>query len=143
MAGLTAAAVSLWWWCRRQQPEDPLQTAAVCAAASAVGFYHLNYDNILLFPALLMTLRLAITRQRPQWRLLAVAMALSLWTPQRIIERVPLGGQAQLLLWLLVGMVLALQAPELDAGGAPLESRSSGSEPVAPMDAAAEPGARP
>jgi hypothetical protein len=131
VAGLTASAVSLWWWCRRQHPDDPLQTGAVCAAASAVGFYHLNYDNILLFPALLMTLRLAITRQHLQWRLLAVAMALSLWTPQRIIDRVPLGGQAQLLLWLVVGVVLALQAPELDAGGAPLVARSAGMEPEA------------
>lgn len=153
VAGLTATAVSLWWWCRRRQPEDPLQTAAVCAAASAVGFYHLNYDNILLFPALLMTLRLAITRQRPQWRLLAVAMALSLWTPQRIIEQVPLGGQAQLLLWLVVGVVLALQAPELDGVGAPLEPRPAGGAPsaptpagdapLAPKGAAPEPGVRP
>jgi len=128
VAGLIAAAVSLRWWRRRQQPDDPLQTAAVCAAASAVGFYHLNYDNILLFPALLMTLRLAITRQNPQWRLLAVAMALSLWTPQRIIDRVPLGGQAQLLLWLLVGVVLSLQAPELDAFGHPLATRRPGDQ---------------
>ena len=129
VAGLTAAAVGLWWWCRRHQSDDPLQTAAVCAAASAVGFYHLNYDNILLFPALLMTLRLAITRQRPHWRLLAVAMALSLWTPQRIIDRVPLGGQAQLLLWLLVGVVLALQAPELDAVGQQLAVRRPEEKP--------------
>jgi hypothetical protein len=143
VAGLTTAAVSLWWWCRRRQPDDPLQTAAVCAAASAVGFYHLNYDNILLFPALLMALRLAITRQRPLWRLLAVAMALSLWTPQRIIERVPLGGQAQLLLWLVVGVVLALQAPELDGVGEPLEPRPPDGAPVAPLGAAANPGVRP
>ena len=130
VAGLTAAAVGLWWWCRRHQSDDPLQTAAVCAAASAVGFYHFNYDNILLFPALLMTLRLAITRLGTQWRLLAVAMAMSLWTPQRIIDRVLLGGQAQLLLWLLVGVVLALQAPELDADGEPLVGRPTGAEPL-------------
>ena len=130
VAGLTAAAVGLWWWCRRHQSDDPLQTAAVCAAASAVGFYHFNYDNIMLFPALLMTLRLAITRLGTQWRLLAVAMAMSLWTPQRIIDRVLLGGQAQLLLWLLVGVVLALQAPELDADGEPLVGRPTGAEPL-------------
>jgi hypothetical protein len=126
VAGVTAVSVGLWWWCRREQPEDPLQTAAVGAVASAVGFYHLNYDNILMAPALLATLRLAITRTRPHWRLLAVAMALSLWTPQRIIERLPLGGQAQLLLWLVVGVALALQAPELGADGHPLAARGCG-----------------
>ena len=130
VAGLGATVVGLWWWCRRHKPADPLQTAAVCAVVSAVGFYHYNYDNILLFPALLMSLRLAITRQGIQWRLLAVAMAMSLWTPQRIIDRVLLGGQAQLLLWLLVGVVLALQAPELDADGEPLEGRPAGAEPL-------------
>jgi hypothetical protein len=130
MAGLGATVVGLWWWCRRHKPADPLQTAAVCAVVSAVGFYHYNYDNILLFPALLMSLRLAITRQGIQWRLLAVAMALSLWTPQRIIDSLPMGGQAQLLLWLLVGVVLALQAPELDADGEPLEGRPAGAEPL-------------
>lgn len=130
VAGLTAAAVGLWWWSRRHKPVDPLQTAAVCAAASAVGFYHFNYDNIILFPALLMALRLALMRQGTQWQLLAVAMALSLWTPQRIIDSVPMGGQAQLLLWLLVGVVLALQAPELDADGEPLEGRPAGAEPL-------------
>jgi hypothetical protein len=130
VAGLTAAAVGLWWWSRRHKPADPLQTAAVCAVASAVGFYHYHYDNILLFPALLMALRLATTRHGTQWRVIAVAMALSLWTPQPIIARVPLGGQAQLLLWLVVGVVLALQEPELDAGGKPLEGRPAGTEPL-------------
>lgn len=127
VAGLTAMSMGMWWWCRRGQPEDPLQTAAVCAVASAVGFYHLNYDNILMVPALLATLRLGITGDRPHWRPLAVAMALSLWTPQRIIELVPLGGQAQLLLWLVVGVLLALQAPVLNADGESLsEPRHAG-----------------
>ena len=84
------------------------------AVASAVSLYRYIYDNILLFPALLMALRLAITRQGTQWQLLAVAMALSLWTPQRIIDRVPMGGQA----------------PELDADGKPLVGRPTGAEPL-------------
>jgi hypothetical protein len=41
-------------------------------------------------------------------------MALALWTPQRMIDRVPMGGQA----------------PELDADGEPLVVRPTGTEPL-------------
>ena len=129
LAELVVGFGSLWWWWRRKRPEDPLQIAAVCAVASAVGFYHLNYDNILMFPALLATLRLAITRSYLHWRLLAAAMGLSLWIPLRVMERIPWSGKAQLLLWLAAGVLLALQEPEMGGNGKPLPVLREGGEP--------------
>jgi hypothetical protein len=49
---LTAAAV--WLPGRRVTEKLPLdQTAAVCAALGYAGFYHVHYDNMMLFPLLL------------------------------------------------------------------------------------------
>ena len=52
--GCQSAAGDLADKCALSATASQLQTAAMDAVASAVSPYHYNYDNILLFPALLM-----------------------------------------------------------------------------------------
>jgi hypothetical protein len=98
--------------------------AAVCSVIGAIAFYHRNYDNIMLFPALLAVLDRAFAslRQRETfsrgWFVLAGAMGLSLWTPQRVIEALPFALNGQLILWLVVGMAIGLIPPSHGRGRA-------------------------
>lgn len=82
---------------------DPLLLAGLCAVLAQLSFYHRHYDNIILFPALLAALRLPFQRPRVLELGLAVMMALSLWTPQRLMDALPGSAPAQTLIWLLVG----------------------------------------
>lgn len=51
---LMLAAAAVWLLGRRVTEKLPLdQTAAVCAALGYAGFYHVHYDNMMLFPLLL------------------------------------------------------------------------------------------
>jgi len=122
LAGL--AALLAWRWLARRfasgrrslpemaQPEGrslapSLRFQGVCAVLGAVALYHRNYDNIMLFPALLAILARALRQGDPWSRLLAVAMALSLWIPVHLT----LSPQHQApiaLTWLLVGLTLLL-----------------------------------
>jgi len=72
-----------------------------------VALYHRNYDNIMLFPALLAILARALRQGDPWSRLLAVAMALSLWIPVHLTLS-PLHQAPIALTWLLVGLTLLL-----------------------------------
>lgn len=113
-----------WWWRIGAEMADPLQVAAVCAVIGAVGFYHRNYDNIMLYPALLAVLDRAFGSRRHQepfpriWILLAGAMGLSLWTPQRLIETLPFAMTGQLIVWLMAGLAVGLIPPSRARGRA-------------------------
>lgn len=117
LTGVLGLLILGWWLWRGGLAADPLTVAAVCSVTAYMAFYHRHYDNILLAPALLATLdhtfrshfRLAPSRR--VWVVLSVLLALSLWTPQRIMDRIPWSGAAQLLLWSAVGIVLALAPP--------------------------------
>lgn len=53
-AVLAFAAASAWFFLPRLSESIPLEkTAAVCAALGYAGFYHVHYDNMMLFPLLL------------------------------------------------------------------------------------------
>jgi len=89
---------------------DPLLLAGLAAVAGALGFYHRNLDNIMLFPALLAALRLVLIHRRPAELALALLVAASLWTPERLLDLWPGSALAQSLIWaaLSVRMLLAL-----------------------------------
>jgi len=69
---------------RHTSPVDQLLKAGICCIGGAVTFYHHKYDAIMLYPALLATLKLAVTDPTPRRLALAGAMAFSLWIPNRL-----------------------------------------------------------
>jgi hypothetical protein len=71
-----------------------------------VGFYHRNLDNVMLVPALLASCRLTLQSPRVLESLLTVLMALSVWTPQRLLDALPGSALVQSLIWVLLGIRL-------------------------------------
>jgi hypothetical protein len=95
-----------WWWLQRQSLRlSPLQLAGIYSTIGMVAFYHRNYDNIMLFPALLAVLEIALARKQRFWIILSLALCAALWTPQRIIERLSL-AVVQSIVWVVVGIAL-------------------------------------
>jgi hypothetical protein len=90
---------------RSLKPETQ-DLAGVCAIIGFVGFYHLNYDNIMLYPALLACWRQTLMDPRSGHLLLSVLMTLSVWTPQTLLDAVPGSRELQTLIWIGVGVVL-------------------------------------
>jgi hypothetical protein len=95
--------------------EDPISLAGLCAVVGAVAVYHRNVDNIMLFPALLAALRLCLGGRRWLEAGLAVLMAASVWTPQRLLDLWPGSPMAQSLIWGLLAIRLLTEL--LDRGG--------------------------
>jgi hypothetical protein len=87
---------------------DPLELAGICSVVGLVGFYHINYDNIMLFPALLALWR--TTLRQPRWGnlLITLAMSLSVWLPQTPLNAVPGITGLQALIWSVGGAWLGL-----------------------------------
>ena len=87
---------------------DPLDMAGLCGVFGMVGFYHLHYDNIMLFPALLALWR--ATLQEPRWGnlLVTLSMSLSVWPPQTLLNLVPGVTTVQALIWSVGGAWLLL-----------------------------------
>ena len=94
-------------WSALAWQRDPLPLAGVLAVMAQLGVYHLYYDNILLFPALLACLQRLIQRFRIYELLLTVLTALSLWVPQRLLNLWPGSAAAQAAIWLILGVTLA------------------------------------
>ena len=86
--------------------QNPLAVAGLCAVVGAVGFYHRNLDNVMLVPALLASMRLTLQRPRVLEALLTVLMALSVWTPQRLLDALPGSALGQSLIWAALGIRL-------------------------------------
>jgi hypothetical protein len=110
-------------------PAANLRLQGLCAVLGALGVYHINYDNIMLFPALLAILALALRRPTVWNRLLAAAMAASLWAPVHLsADRLgPQGLMAAI--WLAVGLTLLANAPERWQGGGSAAGPSARSSP--------------
>ena len=128
--GILAAVVLLggFWVLRRRQrfhaweagsaergvakPSISLRLQRLCAVLGALGAYHLNYDNIMVFPALLAILALALRHPTSWNRALAAAMAGSLWFPVHLTADKP-GPQALIAaIWLAVGITLLGNGPQ-------------------------------
>jgi GT2 family glycosyltransferase len=86
--------------------QNPLALSGLCAVVGAVGFYHRNLDNVMLVPALLASMRLTLQRPKVLEALLTVLMALSVWTPQRLLDALPGSALVQSLIWAALGIRL-------------------------------------
>lgn len=94
-------------WCEWAWRADPLCLAAVLAVVGQLGFYHLHYDNILLFPALLVCWRRLLQQRTLLDGLLTTLMLASLWTPQRLVALWPAHATVQAGIWFGLGVTLA------------------------------------
>jgi hypothetical protein len=87
LTGVLGLLILGWWLWRGGLAADPLQVVAVCSVIAFIAFYHRNYDNILLAPALLATLdhtfrsHFRLAHSRRVWVVLSVLLAMSLWMP--------------------------------------------------------------
>jgi hypothetical protein len=89
--------------------QNPLAFSGLCAVVGAVGFYHRNFDNVMLVPALLASWRLTLQSPRVLESLLTVLMALSVWTPQSLLDALPGSALGQSLIWAALGIRLVAE----------------------------------
>ncbi|QPN63426.1 glycosyltransferase [Synechococcus sp. CBW1004] len=101
---------------------DPLGLAGFCGVLGQLGFYHRYYDNLMLYPALLVVFRLALGRPRILEGVLAASMAASVWTPQRLLDALPGSSLVQSLIWILVGTFLVQELTRSCARDNPLRT---------------------
>lgn len=85
---------------------DPLLLAGLCGIVGIIAFYHRNYDNIMLYPALLASFHYAFLKGRVLDVFLAGLVATSLWTPQRLLEAWPGSDIAQVVIWCVLGVCI-------------------------------------
>lgn len=100
---------------------DLLDLAGLCAILGYVSFYHVLYDKIMLYPALLACLRINFLNPRAWNIVLTVLMAATVWMAQKVLETVPNYTAVQSLIWSIVGVVLVLRItrPENKLGTQP------------------------
>jgi hypothetical protein len=103
---LVLVAVKIWGRLSLRSKQEPLLVYGICSVVGATALYHFNYDNIMLFPALLASLSMALRSPTLGSVALAVLLAGSLWLPQRILDILPSVEIAQPLIWTAVGVVL-------------------------------------
>ena len=105
---LLGGCVVLAWYLSPVRVEHSVQlhVAGVCGVLGQLLFYHRHYDNIMLFPTLISILAVAATA--PSWITIGAAglMGMSVWLPQRMIEKVPGHQLLQVLIWSGVAAVL-------------------------------------
>lgn len=101
---------------RRIDPGTMLRLQGLCAVLGALAAYHLNYDNIMLFPAQLAILSLAL-RHPGIWNgALAVVMQISLWIPVHLTADRFLPQALSASIWFAVGLTLLANRPEQFGG---------------------------
>ena len=85
---------------------DPLILAAICGIFGMVALHHRHYDNIMLYPAILSCWRNTMLTPRLGDLSLALLISATLWTPQFVLERLPVHRELQVVIWLIVGLAL-------------------------------------
>ena len=88
---------------------DFLDLAGLCGIVGYLSFYHVHYDKIMLYPALLACLRLSFLHRKSWIILLTALMTATLWIPEKVIGTVPNSAGVEALIWSLVGVVLLLR----------------------------------
>lgn len=92
-------------------PAPSLRLQGLCAVLGTVAFYHINYDNIMLYPALLAIAVQALALRSWWSRLMAVAMAVALWLPVHLTADNRVAQSVNAAVWTLVGLTLLLHRP--------------------------------
>lgn len=111
IAGIVTATAILVFSVRRHVANpDFLHLAGVCSVLGRVLTYHLNYDDVMLFPLLLSWLALALARPSAINIATLVAVAFTLWVPMRIQTLLPFSQFVQAAIWIVAGTRLVYVA---------------------------------
>ena len=80
---------------------DPLELAGLCGLIGLVSFYHMSYDKIMLFPALLAAWRASLSQ--PRWSTLMITLLLvfSSLFPDRLVIAIPAIHTLNVMIWSL------------------------------------------
>ncbi len=105
---------------RFAQASISLELAGISAIAGATLFYHIYYDNIMLYPALLCCW--LITFHRPTYgnAMLSTLITISLSGPLLLFHGIPGYQMFQVLTWLTAGIVLLFRIASGQAASSPL-----------------------
>jgi hypothetical protein len=107
---------------------DMLNLTGFCSVVGALAFYHRAYDYVMLFPALIALLRLALLPQGRAWpwiSLLAIANAFVLWLPNNV--SLPLALRPlQSLIWSVGGLWLLRHTLRPADGATPAAAPAGG-----------------
>lgn len=101
-----ALIVATVWWRAQLQSMSVLTLVAVCAIVGRVFIPHRAYDNIMLFPALLAFLMLALARPSVKSFAWAGLFGVSVWIPWTSLERAAWLDAALLAFWSAAAVVL-------------------------------------
>lgn len=105
-AVLIIAAAAIWLLGRRVTEKLPLeQTAAICAALGYAGFYHVHYDNMMLFPLLLALVTAALSQGSIRLALAAASVALIAYPEPGLV--MGLAAQSAVIRWTIFLVPLA------------------------------------
>jgi hypothetical protein len=86
----------------------PLELAGLCGLLGLLSFYHLNYDNIMVFPALLAVWRAQLVDSRRDTFLITFLLSLTSWTPLPLQEAIPAIRTFRVITWSLCSIWLLL-----------------------------------
>ncbi|GHC06618.1 glycosyltransferase family 87 protein [Thermomonas carbonis] len=108
VAALTFSAGT--WLRGRNRGFSMLTLLALCAIVGRVFIPHRAYDNIMLYPALIALLALALERKDMASRLVAAVFGVTLWIPLTSLIRSAWLDAALLCFWLATAAFLILQS---------------------------------
>ena len=108
-----AAAIGTFAWLRVRRSHMSMPVLiAVSAIAGRVFLPHRAYDNIMLFPALIALLALALNRKSVSTYAMAAAFGISVWVPFTSMVRFAWVDAALLMFWLAAaGFLVLMDAP--------------------------------
>ena len=86
VAALFAAALPLAWFVRRLGPDALIPLAGLGSGVGMLAFYHRYYDQIMLAPAVLAALLVAVTTRRPLAIAIATAITLAVTAPNTYVR---------------------------------------------------------
>ena len=117
---------------RFAQASISLELAGISAIAGATLFYHIYYDNIMLYPALLCCWLITFRHPTQGNAILSILITISLSGPLLLFHGLPGFQKFQVLTWLTAGIVLLLRIASGQAASSPL---ASGPQPFSSLGA--------
>lgn len=89
--------------------DHPLELAGLCGLLSLLGLYHYNYDNILVFPALLATWKSLLEQSNRRFTFLITSLlSITSWTPLSLQENIPAIRFFHVIIWSLSSIWLLM-----------------------------------
>lgn len=109
MLAVVLVPLLLQWRLVAARGVEPLVVAALAAVLGRVGLYHLFYDNVMMVPLLFALLVAAARRPDARRVAAAAAMGMSLWIPERLLDRLPHHDALRSAVWVACAVALVAE----------------------------------